>query len=109
MAEQEIWYNADGEPVRVTEGEGKSEGVYVPPWVRRDAEKEKLSEEGRVRWDYRRTSGRYSGNYYVYPGWYSWGYPRYNYHCHRPHYRNVYSGRWGFYYRGNGVSIHYRR
>ncbi|GAA5494426.1 hypothetical protein Rhal01_00587 [Rubritalea halochordaticola] len=108
LAEQEVWYNADGEPVRVTEQKDKPEEIYVPPWVRRKAEKNQSAiDGGKVRWSKSRTSGRYSGNYYLYPGFYRWGYPRYDYHCRRPHYH--YGGRWGFYYRGSGVSIHYRR
>lgn len=105
--EHEVWYNADGEPVRVIEEKGKPEGIYVPPWQRRENDKQSYVNDGKIRWDTSRTSGRwYSRDRYIYPGWYGgWAYPRY--HCYRPHYRYGYGYRGGIHYRGNGVRVNF--
>lgn len=93
--DEEIWYDASGKIVRVTQAEVSHKEAFVPAWVQREADRDAALRGGR--WSSRSRGSGYSTS--------GWGYPVNRFHryygrgCHwnyyrTPHHRGGY-GTWG--------------
>lgn len=106
--EREVWYNAQGEVVKVTSAE-KVREAWVPKWKKQELARE----EARAARNAGRVRHRGSRYYYAYPRYYGWGgyySGYYGYHGHR-HYGCYSPSRLRFSgsYHGNGWSVHFGR
>lgn len=105
--EEDVWYDASGKLVRVTQAE-KSREPFVPAWVQREADRDAALRGGRwssrpSRTGYYTSSWRYftSGFHRYYGSGCHW-----NYYRARPH--RVGHGGWGGTYRRGGWSVRVR-
>lgn len=111
--EKDVWYNAKGKVVKVTRAEKEKER-FIPLWEKRELA---MAAERAARRDGRVRHSR-NHNYYVYPGYGSYGYGHYygygGYYggYHKPHYGGHYHGghhsspwRFSGVYHGKGWSV----